>query len=354
MNVKLIKALTDMIEKDILEEKIFGAAVRVVEKENSLVDLDIGVSKNDLFRLASMTKPITAVAILIAEERGLLHLGDSVKKYLPEYADMTIGKLINGEIVASHKAENEIKIFHLLSHTSGILCGDMGEQNFPEVNLHRNSLEQATSYYPKTLLAFEPFTQESYSPLAAFDIAARIIELVSSLEYDDFLRQYIFAPLDIKDTGFSLSKERRERLTPMHAQDKSGHSMEVHLGGTMGNLPDTYFSAGGGLAGSADDYLKFALMLLHNGAGLLKPESVNKMASEVWPGWGLGVRIVGNDPYLNRMTYGWSGAYGTHFFIDPSQDLVAIYMKNSMYDGGSGAQSARAFERLVMQNLVCC
>jgi CubicO group peptidase (beta-lactamase class C family) len=350
-SLKLEKSVIPMIERGIAEGKLCGAAVRVARNGETLLDGDIGVKSGALFRLASMTKPITAVAVLLEAERGRLRLDDPVNKYLPAYTEMYVGRVENGRAVPGHKAQNDIKILHLLTHTSGILCGEMGEEHFPETNSHRATLAEAVDYYPKTLLAFEPFTKESYSPLAAFDVAARIVELVSGMPYDEYLEKKIFSPIGITDTGFSLAPERRARFAPMHALDDSGHPCTVELSGTMGTLPDTYFCAGGGLAGSADDYAKFADMLRREGGGLLKPESVGMMRTAHWPGWGLGVRAVRNDRYLPDGCFGWSGAYGTHFWVDPSTNLYAVYMKNSLYDGGSGAKTAREFEKAVMEGL---
>jgi CubicO group peptidase (beta-lactamase class C family) len=92
-------------------------------------------------------------------------------------------------------------------------------------------------------------------------------------------------------------------------------------------------------------------MLRRKGGGLLKPGSIAMMRSVYWPGWGLGVRVVKNDRCLPDGCFGWSGAYGTHFWVDPSNDMYAIYMKNSLHDGGSGAKTSREFEKTVMEGL---
>lgn len=347
----LEKSVRTLIERDIAEGKLFGAGVHVARGGRTLLSADIGVKGGALFRLASMTKPVTAAAVLLEAERGRICLDDPVKRFLPSYAGMAVGRLENGRPVPDHVAKNDIKILHLLTHTSGLLCGEMGEQCFPEANAHRTTLKEAVDYYPETLLDFEPFTKDSYSPLAAFDVAARIVELTSGMPYDEYLKNNVFMPLGMTDTGFSLRPERCARLTPVHALDAQGNPYTAEFRGTMGDFPDTYFSAGGGLAGTIDDYAKFADMLRRGGEGLLKPESVALMRAEHWPGWGLGVRVVKNDRFLPDGCFGWSGAYGTHFWVDPSLDLYAVYMKNSLYDGGSGAATAREFEKTVMEGL---
>jgi len=342
--LKLERSVIPIIERDIAQEKLYGAAVRVSIKGETVLDRDIGVKKSDLFRLASMTKPITAAAVLLETERGRLGLRDTVKKYLPAYSGMHIGRLENGRAVQNRRAVTDISVLHLLTHTSGILSGDIGEQFFPELGTHRSTLESAVDYYPETLLGFEPGSMQAYSPLGAFDVAARIVELTSGMAYDEYLERNIFAPLGICDTGFSLAPERRARLAPMHSRDSDGHSITVTQKGAMGSLPDTYFCAGGGLVGTADDYARFADMLCRNGGGILKPESVALMRTAYSHGWGLGVRVLKNDGYLPDGSFGWSGAYGTHFWVDPSREMYAVYMKNSYYDGGSGAATAREFE----------
>jgi CubicO group peptidase (beta-lactamase class C family) len=264
---------------------------------------------------------------------------------------MYVGKKENGCPVPDRKVSNDITVLHLMTHTSGIMSGDFAEPLYPEVDRYRTTLEKAVDYYPTTLLAFEPFSKHAYSALAAFDVAARIIELISGLPYDEYLEQNIFAPLGMKDTSFSVKPERRARFTPVHSRNTEGHAYTVDFSGTLGNLPDTYFCAGAGLAGTADDYAKFADMLRAGGKGVLKPESVALMRTVHWPGWGIGVRVMKGDKYLPDGCYGWSGAYGTHYWVDPSRNLYAIYMKNSMYDGGAGAKTARSFEKAVAEGL---
>jgi CubicO group peptidase (beta-lactamase class C family) len=350
-DLKLKKAVVSVVERDIAEEKLYGAAVRVSLKGKMVLSEDIGVQKDNLFYLASMTKPVTAVAVLVERERGRLNLEDPVKKYLPAFADMYIGRVENDRAVPDRKAETTITIRHLMTHTSGILSAKLGEVYFPEVNSHRTTLENAVNYYPQTLLAFEPDSQMNYSPIAAFDIAARIVELVSGMPYDEYLNKNVFDPLGIRNMGYFPASERRARLVPMHSRDESGHSYTVEQVGGIRDMPDTYFCAGGGLAGSADEYAKFAKMLLCEGKGLLKPESVELMRTANPHGWGLSVRVLKNNQYLPDGCFGWSGSLGTHFWVDPGKGLYAIYMKNSLHDGGAGATTAREFEKAVMQGL---
>lgn len=348
---KMRSAIAGRIEDDISAGRLYGAAAAVGDRSGTLADIALGVDRGAVFRLASMTKPVTAVAALIECSRGRLKLDDRVDRYLPAYAGMYVGRLENGRPLPDHRAVRPITLLHLLTHTSGLLTGDFSEVVFKQTDAHRTSLREATNYYPQTLLAFDPFTAQGYSALAAFDVAARIVELVSGMEFDRYLAENIFSPLGMTDTGFSASEERRKRFAPVHARRENGESYTAFFTGTMGSYPDSYFSAGGGLAGTLDDYAAFARMLLNGGEGIVPPEYIDMMRRPWWPGWGLGVRTLKNDRRLPDGCFGWSGAYGTHFWVDPGNGIYAVYMKNSLYDGGSGAKTAKDFEEAVMEGL---
>ena len=373
MKIIDIEKLSENIEKrvatDIAKNNIAGCSILVNQGGKCLYKKHFGtlsaedsshISDNTIFRLASMTKPITAVATMIAVDKGLLDLDDKIEKYLPKFKDMFIIKLENGVAVKDRDAAIKPTIRHLLSHSSGIHSGIALEYYDPKIPAEaRKTLAGAVDFYAECGLEAEPSQTFNYSPVAGFDIVARIIEIVSGMPYDEFLKKNIFEPCKMYDTGFVPSEEQWQRLVPMHNKI-DGKSIVVNTpeGCIFENYPVQHFLGGAGLFSTLNDYSNFAEMLLNEGIfegkRILSAESVNAMhtvqvSEEIMPGsqqWGLSVRIITKPEYINLPvgSYGWSGAYGTHFWIDPANKITAIYMKNSGYDGGAGAVTAANFE----------
>lgn len=321
------------------------------------------VCGDSVYRLASMTKPVTAAAVLICMERGLLSLDDKISAYIPGFRNICVGtKSALGEIVKSCSADDSIRIINLLTHSSGIVSGEVGFSQYDSIpSDKRTTLKDITDWYSENLLLdFYPDSQDSYSPLAAFDVAARIIEIVTGKSFDAFVTENIFEPLCISDMTFTPTEEQWSRTVKLYErrEDGSGHSVDRPGRQTFENM--TYFSGGASLVGTAADYMKFAEMLFnggeYKGECILSPESVSLMSAPYKirhknENWGLGVRVISNDRYLPAGSFGWSGAYGTHFWIDRTNNIIAIYMKNSYYDTGSGAKTARRFEQIVYENI---
>ncbi|MBO5069641.1 MAG: serine hydrolase, partial [Roseburia sp.] len=258
-------------------------------------------------------------------------------------------------------AKTPITIRHLLTHSSGIgsgLTGELIETKHPMCKW--KTLEEAVASYPSNPLEFEPFTGTAYSATHAFDIVARIAELISGMPYDQFLEKNLFQPLGIVDMTFSPTAEQWSRVIPMHAyEDGVGKVKDFPANSLVGGIPTTYFCAGGGLASTMSDYMKFAAMLLNygsvNGKQLVSEQLIRDMATPQLPSsvdngeelWGLAVRVIAKESYrdLPCGAFSWSGAYGTHFWVDPANRITAIYMKNSEYDGGARAVTAKHFEQ---------
>lgn len=361
LNTEKLKRTVDArINDDIDSHRVGACAVRVMQSGKTVYEFFNGADGCSVFRLASMTKPITAVAVLIQASKGIIDIYDDVSKYIPSFKDMGVGKVENGSAVFDFKAKTPIKIFHLLTHTSGLGCMDVGALQHSKISPERSlSLSSVVDFYSETLLDFEPYTMQYYSPGAAFDVLARIVELTSGKSYDRFLSDEIFTPLKMNDTTFSPSIEQWKRCVPMHDRinEKSVISPTVD-GCVFESIPPSAFSGGAGLASTLDDYTSFAEMLLScgelNGVRILPSEYVDLMSRPLLPSrimmppvvWGLGVRVISDGSYkaLGQGCYGWSGAYGTHFWVDPQNEIVAVYMKNSRYDGGAGAVTAYNFE----------
>ena len=329
------------------------------------------VNGDCLYRAASMTKPFTAAAIMQCVERGLIDLMAPVTDYLPGFARPMVAHAEqdqNGkwQMVYDHPARNTILVYHLLTHTSGI-----GSDSLLFLQkLTCGSPKATTEYYAGQPIAFDPYSKQSYSPSAAFDVAARILEVVTGEAFGPYVMEHICAPLDLKDTTFEPSEEQYRRIVTMHSRSSDGKSCDTHdipAGCVFANAPAHAWVAGAGLLTSAEDYSTFAEMLLNlgmgaNGRRILSEQSVREMQTPYVPEaimrcdhrWGLGVRVITRADYPNRLpigAWGWSGAYGTHFWVDPENRITAVYMKNSGYDGGAGAESSAEFERSVMAAL---
>lgn len=375
LNPDLLKQnIEKRIKADVECGRVGGAAVKVMQNGETLYRADFGYSDCDsktpiesdtIFRLASMTKPITAVAALIQVSRGLLDLLDPIDKFLPEYAELDIGVIEGGQVVRTGRAHSKVRVLHLLTHSSGIGTLEVGDLQLAQMKPENmRSIETVVDYFSRAAIAFEPYTMQTYSPVVGFDVLARIIEITSGMSYSEFVKKEIFEPLGMNDTTCIPTNEQWQRVVCMHNYvDGKGISADVGKRYVFGGFPITYNCGGAGIVSTVEDYSKFASMLLcggeYNGVRILPEELVRSMGtphlpSEIMPFreiWGLGVRVIVSDAYILPIgSYGWSGAYGTHFWIDPENKIVAIYMKNSYFDGGSEASTACSFEADVMNS----
>lgn len=371
----LSENISDRMESDIKNNNISGASVSVISPDDTLIKAHFGTlsaedktppNDSTLFRMASMTKPVTAVAVMTLYDKGLLEIDDPVEKYLPQFKNMYIAEMIDGKAEKVRKAQTTLTIKHLLTHTSGLVSGGSGEFYANELSDDTNkTLKDTVDYYSGTGLGFEPYTENQYNATAAFDVLARIAEVISGMNYADFLKKYVTDPCEMYDTAFVPNNGQWERIIPMHKKEngKSGIS-EMKKGCVFGNVPITHYLGGAGLISSLGDYTSFARMLLNkgviNGSRIISEKAVKLISTpqvpeSIMPGnerWGLGVRVITSENYrfLPVGAFGWSGAYGTHFWIDPVNSIAAVYMKNSMFDGGSGAVTAANFEKDVFNS----
>lgn len=372
---KLNKNISETALKDISAGKIPGCSVIVYQKGKKLFEDSYGytniytkkpIEKNTLFRLASMTKPVTAVAVLLQLQKNKLSLEDKISKYFPGFHKMKIDiKSADGtrRLVTPSR---EVTLLDLLTHTGGFGSDETGIKITDEMPTgSRTDLLTAVKYYEKEMmLSFDPGTMRSYSPVAAFDVLAAIVSMTSDREIGEFMQENIFSPLGMTDTGFDLNEDQHKRLTDMFSLcSNKPHSEEMNE--IFSGFPTTYHAGGAGLASTAGDYAAFSEMLCDSVTGrrtaILKKESADLMrAAKMVPNdihespsevFGLGVRITLREKTLPEGIFGWSGAYGTHFWVDPVNEITAVYMKNSFYDGGAGCMTAIQFEKDVMNSL---
>ena len=360
----LSKNIDEIAQYDIANNKVFGSAYFVyqdgVELEKcygtASLRLDTAITNTSVFRLASMTKPITTVATLLLAERGLLSLDDSIDKYLPQFAKIDIMDALYNKTAP----QNLPTIRNILTHTSGI-GSDPDKLKTMTAN-DKKTLDASIAYYLKNGLDFEPGTKQWYSGTGAFDVLTKIIEIVSGTDYATFLQKEIFEPCGMRDTAFIPNLDQEQRLVDMHTQSDGQNAVyNMASGCIFEDFPNTHYLGGAGLVSTLSDYSKFAKMLLNKGqtenGTILKEKTFKQMckpqvSEDIMPGnarWGLGVRVITDDsyPYLPVGSFGWSGAYGTHFWIDPENKIFAVYMKNSKIDGGAANESAVNFEKAV-------
>ena len=322
--------------------------------------------KRLLFRAASMTKPITAAVAAQLADRGLLDLNEPAYRYFPQMKDLQVATVKNGEIVSLRPVRNVIRVADLLCHTSGIGCSPVFELMSSNARLPQKESVGAILTHP---LSFEPLTAQAYSPTDAFDIAAGVVTRVSGMAFDEYLQRNLFEPLGMVDTTFSPNSEQWGRMVPMHARTKEGKSETAPMpeGCVFGDYLPERMAAGAGIASTAEDYIRFAEMLCHGGVAedgtrVLSEAAVRQVATDHVPPevrmgserWGLGVRVITGADYPHGLgvgCFGWSGAYGTHFWVDPENEISVVMMKNSLYDGGAGNRSACRLEEDVAASL---
>ena len=330
-----------------------------------------------LFRIMSMTKPVVAVSILMLVEEGKVRLTDTIGKYIPALERLTVAvpntsgvfaAAPSGAVFAPQPwrtvdAERQITVRDLLTHTSGLASG--GASNAYPVTIGAGeTLAQVLPRLAGAPLDFQPGTHWAYSAQYGFDVLARVVEVAADMSFDRFVEQRIFAPLGMRDTFFYRAGSEARRATLYQSVD-----------GKLQKQPDgphmngAYFSGGGGLTSTAEDYLKFASMLMNggelDGTRLLGRRTVELMRSafvlDTLPGrnlgesWGLGVRVISDPPARNTLlsqgSFGWSGAYNTHFFIDPEEQVIALFMTQVANLLARG-EIRNDFETAVMQAIV--
>ncbi|NLD88499.1 MAG: beta-lactamase family protein [Clostridiales bacterium] len=377
---KLVKKLTDRANEDIKWKRIAGAAMIVRQSGEIVANLKLGVRdittgellrKGDIFRLASNTKPTTGAACLVALDRGYFDLYDKVSDYLPQFRDMYVGRIEGDRVVPDRKAKSDILIYQLLSHCSGLVAedeiGNLQKSYMPRSVYETN--RTMTDYCAEhTYLSFDPSAKTAYSGYAAFDVVMRIIEDKSGMTHAEFLKRNIFDKIGIKDLTFNPTEEQWSRMVTMHDRTDDPSMVTVEMGRhTFEGFPLTYTSGGASLCGSIEDYSVFAELLRregeYDGERVFDEKLIDLMKTPYVPdgtpgrnetdSWGLGVRVVVHDSILPIGSYGWSGAYGTHFWVDPENDITAVYMKNNRwYDSHGAGLTGLNFERDVMSCLI--
>ena len=375
---KLNKVLNDRLDYNVKEHRTAGSEILVMQYGEPLCHITKGyknavakipLKPNMLYRLCSMTKPITGLAALIAVERGWFNLEDKVKDYLPEWADMDVAVLRDGKPIIDHKAASDLLIYQMLSHCNGILAEtDLGHAIFDDAPRSAfESIEGMLKYACKKPLAFDPGTYTAYTGYTSFDVVAHIIEIKSGIKYSEFLDKNIFEPLGIRNITFHPTEDQWSNLVCLHDRTDAKTLVSVDMGkSTFEGFGSDYECAGASLIGNMEDYAKIAELLrcngTYNGVTIVSPEMIAEMKKPRVPdgipgrepndSWGLGVRVKVHEDWLPEGIFGWSGAYGTHFWVDQKNGITAILLRNMYrFDTGGAGQMGIEFEKDVMSCL---
>jgi CubicO group peptidase (beta-lactamase class C family) len=387
-----LQRINEVVQRYIGTAQISGAVTMVARRgrvahfeAQGLMSLEskTPMRKDAIFRMASMSKPVAGVAILMLMEEGKVRLTDPVSRFIPEFKNpkvaiarpMSVGSAAAPEQPAREAeiytvpADREITIRDLMTHTAGLESGGAGSREAARV-APRDPAKTLADYVPRlgaAPLDFQPGTQWRYSGLAGIDTLGRIVEIASGQTFDQFLRQRIFEPLGMKDTAFYPTDDRMPRVVMLYRRAGEG-LQRIETPSWLDTR--TLFSGGGGLWSTAEDYMQFAQMLVNGGVGngkrLLGPRTVDLMASNHvgdlyrgvgaagtlrGMGFGLTVEVVMDNVSAGRResigSFGWDGAFGTHFWVDRREQLVGLLMIQEPV-----GQLSRDFENAVMQAIV--
>ena len=370
MSAERLERITAMSQRYVDAGQLAGV-VTLVARDGKIVHFEaVGqrgvddptpLETDDLFRIYSMSKPITAVAAMMLYEEGKFHLSDAVSEYVPELEGLEV--LVDGERVP---VEREMTMRQLLTHTTGLSYGfnpnDPVDQLYREAQpLAGANLDEFAERLGQLPLAFQPGARWHYS--VAVDVTGLVVERLSGQSFDVFLKERIFDPLGMEDTFFNVPDEKMDRFLPNHRWERAGEGDAAQDGGKLVDLGEgartgyqntQMFSGGGGLVSTAMDYLRFCEMVRRggelDGVRLLSPRTVDFMVANHLPatitgagtgeqpgagaarafgfglGWGVNTDPVAAGVPSSLGDYSWGGAAGTVFWIDPVQDMVVIGM----------------------------
>jgi len=398
----VIKDIENAMQLEIDQKRLAGVSLKVrragevlYENQWGYADIEnrIPVKEDTIFRFMSSTKVVTAVAVMMLVEEGRLTLDDKVEDYYPGFGKLkvvadpkfekpeNVQELMqrNGEVsfddIPLVDAIRPITIRDLLSHASGLALGTLGALVANNLMQQNDTLQDRVTRWSENLCAdTQPGEYAFYSALVGFDILSAIVEKITDKTFGDFLKERLFEPLDMEDSCFHLKEVQKSRLAKLYRYDKDKGLTDV-----TGSAEDIYTFAtpkyecgSGGLFSTVRDYEHMVQMLaqegMYSGRQILKPDTVRLMRTQAQPKqllsrtfmpgaeWGLGV-IIWKDPSLKRPgvpegTFGWSGGFGTHCFIDPASGLEATVGINLSNIEGMGCFSPvnKMIEKLVFEN----
>jgi CubicO group peptidase (beta-lactamase class C family) len=387
-----LQRLHDVMARHVANGSVPGLVTLVYRRGELHVDaigkLDFGdaapMRRDSLFRIASLTKPITAAAAMILVEERRLRLDDPVDPLLPELANRQVLKRLDSPLKDTVPAKRAITLRDLLTLRPGLgaimappgsypiqkAMDDAGLS--PGANLPTHDPDEIMKRFGQLPLVHQPGEQWLYH--SGFDILGVLIARATGQSLETFLRERLFAPLGMKDTAFSVPANKVDRLTTSYYHDPEKGSLVLFDKARGGHFtqPPLFQSGGGGLVSTIDDYFAFGLMMLNNGklgnTRILSRPSVTLMTTdqitpaqkaasyffpEFWEsrGWGFGVAVVTRRDKLAATPgrYGWDGGYGTSWYADPQEEMLAILMSQRLWDSPKEPLLHRDFWSTVYQ-----
>ncbi|HYG18570.1 MAG TPA: serine hydrolase domain-containing protein [Ohtaekwangia sp.] len=352
-----------MVEEQVATGAIPGA-VAIIVRDGKIVhhkaygysdtEKKILLKKDDIFRIASQSKAITALAVMMLWEEGKFLLDDPLSKYIPEFRNPKVVKTFNARDTSytTEPAKSEITIRQLLTHSSGIDYAAIGSSEFVALyakagvpsGIGNNNDVLADKMKILGGLPLKTHPGERWLYGLNSDVLGYLVEVLSGMPFDEFLRKRIFDPLTMKDTYFYLPKEKHGRLVPLY-QGRDGKVVSMS-GKPYDNVdPDypksagKYFSGGAGLSSTVEDYAKFLQLFLNggqfNGVRLLSRKTVELMLTDQQipnqsVGLGFGLETESNDyrSPVSKGSFSWGGAFNTHYWADPQERLIGLIYTN--------------------------
>jgi CubicO group peptidase (beta-lactamase class C family) len=363
-----------------------GKIAHVSQRGHRDADAGLPVEPDTIWRIYSMTKPITSVAAMMLYEEGALSLFDPVAKFIPSFGDLRVYRQGMAAAPVTARAAEPMLVWHLLTHTSGLTYGFQQANAVDEAYRAagffldpppEHDLASACDVWAGLPLLFEPGAEWNYS--VSTDVVGRIVEIVSGQSLDEFFAQRIFGPLGMSDTGFTVSDAERARMTALYMHDPETATAVPFPGvDPISAEPPQLLAGGHGLASTAADYHRFTQMLLRrgelDGVRLRAPRTVELMTANHLPGnatlpefgrplldlvinegygFGLGLAPL-VDPIAAKTLsvageYRWEGAAGTAFWVDPAEELTVLFFTQVLFGSDDVWVAMR---RLVYQALV--
>lgn len=356
--------IDDMIDEYVKNQQIPGAVVYLVRNGKvayhkafgySDIEKKTALRKDDIFRIASQSKAITSLAVMMLWEEGKFLLDEPVSKYIPEFKSPKVLKTFNAadSTYTTEPAKSEITIRQLLTHSSGIDYAAIGSTEFKGIYAKakipsgigndNDVLEDKIKALGKLPLKHNPGERWTYG--LNHDVLGYLVEVWSGMTFDQFLRTRIFDPLGMKDTYFYLPKGKHARVVALH-QDKDGKVAVMKSGAFDAANPEypklsgTYYSGGAGLSSTVEDYAKFLQLFLnngeYNGVRLLSRKTVELIMTDQLPtldseyGLAFGLETSKNDhkSIYSAGTFSWGGAFNTHYWADPKEKLIGLIYTN--------------------------
>jgi CubicO group peptidase (beta-lactamase class C family) len=363
------------IQQEIQQKKTMAGAVTLLARHDKIVDLraygkkdfasGAPMTTDTIFRVFSMTKPVTGVAMMILYEEGKWRPGDPISQYIPEFAHLKVFKGVdaNGKMLVEDPLHPPT-MQELMTHTAGFTYGVFGDGPVDKAYqaagvMSSENLQEMIDKLAKIPLLYQPGTKWVYS--VSMDIQGYVIEKLSGQSLPNFMNDHIFAPLKMKDTGFYVPKDKWNRFATLYGEGSSGSLLALTPTASLGlgdyKSQPTMPSGGGGMVSTAEDYARFAQMLLNggelDGERILSPSTVHLMTSNhlapslmtgeffIGPetirpgmGWGYDCSVFTDPPLANEVvgkgTFFWLGAADTWFWVDPTNDLVFVGMTQHM------------------------